>query len=125
MRDMLSELYEALRAKEELADICIKSFERPETLASDEPSIVIIPLGPPIRVADGSDTSLAKAFLYQVNVEAKNRVTCKVLQGVVESVMEDKSFYQVAGGLDEYLKEIRRYVDARTYKGYSKLYERY
>ena len=47
------------------------------------------------------------------------------LQGLVEKVMESQGFYQIAGGLDEWIPEIKRYADARTYKGKSKLYDDY
>ncbi|KXU14598.1 putative phage protein [Streptococcus oralis] len=125
IKDKLSELYDALQRDEVLAAISIKSFERPETLAYDETSIVIIPLGPPIQTAHGSNTSLAKVFLYQVNVESVSRVECKELQRRIEKIMEEQEFYQTAGGLDEWIPDIKRYADARTYRGVSRLYEEY
>ena len=123
MRDMLSEVFEALKREAVLSDVCVKSFERPESLDGSETSVVIIPLGPPISYTRGSDKVLSKRFLYQVNVESVDRVECKKLQQVIERVLEGLGFEQVEGGLDEYIREIRRYVDARTYKGYSPLYE--
>lgn len=81
IKDKLTELYNALKENESLSGISIKSFERPDTLGDDETSIVIIPVGPPMQTAHGSNTSLAKTFLYQINVESKNRVECKELQG--------------------------------------------
>ena len=101
IKDKISEIYDALMSDEELSKITIKSFERPETLPTDQTSIVIIPLGPPIRIE------------------------CKKLQGLVEKVMESQGFFQIAGGLDEWIPEIKRYADARTYKGKSKLYDDY
>ncbi|MBF0819127.1 hypothetical protein [Streptococcus acidominimus] len=125
VKDKLSELYDALIVDEVLAGISIKSFERPETLADDETSIVIIPLGPPIQTVHGSDTSLAKVFLYQVNVESIDRVECKELQRRIEKIMEGQGFYQTTGGLDEWIPDIKRYADARTYRGVSRLYDEY
>ena len=125
VKDKLGELYEALKKDESLTDICIKSFERPEKLEDDETSIVIIPLGPPMQTIYGSDKSLAKVFLYQINVESINRVECKKLQKKIEKIMESQGFHQTSGGLDEWIPEIKRYADARTYKGVSNLYEKY
>lgn len=125
VKDKLEELYNALREDEQLAGICIRSFERPETLADDETSIVIIPLGPPIQTAHGSNTHFAKVFLYQVNVESVRRMECKELQRKVEMILEAQGFYQTAGGLDEWIPDIKRYADARTYRGVSALYDDY
>nr|DAX63341.1 MAG TPA: tail component [Caudoviricetes sp.] len=125
IKDKLTELYNTLEENESLSGISIKSFERPETLGDDETSIVIRPVGPPMQTAHGSNTSLAKTFLYQVNVESKNFMECKELQRKIEKIMEDQGFYQTVGGLDEWIPEIKRYVDARTYKGQSTLYEEY
>lgn len=125
IKDKLTELYNALEENESLSGISIKSFERPETLGDDETSIVIIPVGPPMQSAHGSNTSLAKIFLYQINVESISRVECKELQGKIEKIMENQGFYQTEGGLDQWIPDIKRYVDARTYKGRSALYEEY
>ena len=67
IKDKLTELYNALKEDESLSGISIKSFERPDTLGDDETSIVIIPVGPPMQTAHGSNTSLAKTFFYQIN----------------------------------------------------------
>ena len=125
IKDKLTELYNALKKDETLAGISIKSFKRPDTLPSNETSIVIRPVGPPMQAVHGSNTSLAKTFLYQVNVESKNYMECKELQRKIEKIMEEQGFYQTTGGLDEWIPEIKRYVDARTYKGQSALYEEY
>ena len=96
IKDKISEIYDALMSDEELSKITVKSFERPETLPTDQTSIVIIPLGPPIQSDQGSNTSFSKTFLYQINVESINRIECKKLQGLVEKVMESQGFYQNA-----------------------------
>jgi len=123
IKDKFNELYEVLKKDETLAGISIKSFKRPESVPNNETSIVIKPVGPPMQVVHGSDTSLSKMFLYQVNVESIDYMECKELQRKIEKIMEDQGFYQTSGGLDEWIPEIKRYVDARTYKGRSALYE--
>jgi hypothetical protein len=125
VKDKFNELYEVLKRDETLAGVSIKSFNRSDSLPSNETSIVIRPVGPPMQTALASNTSLAKTFLYQVNVESKNYMECKELQRKIEKIMEDQGFYQTSGGLDEWIPEIKRYVDARTYKGQSSLYEEY
>ena len=125
VKDKFDELYETLKKDASLAGISIKSFKRPDSLPNNEPSIVIRPVGPPMQAVHGSNTSLAKTFLYQVNVESTNYTECKVLQRKIEKIMEDQGFYQTAGGLDDWIPEIKRYVDARTYKGRSALYKEY
>lgn len=92
IKDKLTELYNALEEDDSLSGISIKSFERPENLGDDKTSIVIIPVGPPMQTARGSNTSLAKTFLYQINVESTNRVECKELQRKIEKIMEDQDF---------------------------------
>ncbi|HEM3878459.1 hypothetical protein Q7V72_03295 [Streptococcus suis] len=125
VNDMLDEVYQALSKRPELTDICIKSFERPESLEDDKPSIVIRPVSSPLRVANGSNTSLAKRFTYQINVESTSRKECKEIWSIIEKVMEGLRFYQVAGDLEDYISHIKRYVDVRTYRGVSPLYKDY
>lgn len=125
IKDKLTEIYNALKSDETLSGISIKSFKRPETLSEREPSIVIIPVGPPLQSDRGSNTSLSKTFLYQINVESADRIKCKELQGAVEKIMESEGFYQTDGDLDTWIPEIKRYADARTYKGKTPLYDDY
>ncbi|MDY3824168.1 MAG: hypothetical protein SOZ69_05080 [Streptococcus sp.] len=127
-RDMLLDLYELLVADERLAGISIKSFERPEGLGDRESSIVLKPVTSPIQSAMGSNTSLAKRYLIQVNVESGKRLECKKLQRIVEEIFEGKRFYQVTdaiSNLEDYIADIGRYVDVRTYRGRSALYSDY
>lgn len=127
-RDMLLDLYELLVADERLAGVSIKSFERPEGLGDKEASIVLKPVTSPIQSAMGSNTSLAKRYLIQVNVESGKRLECKTLQRIIEEVFEGKRFYQVTdaiSNLEDYIADIGRYVDVRTYRGRSALYSDY
>lgn len=127
-KDMLTEIYDSLCSTEDLKGICIKSFVRPESLPADAPSIVIKPVTSPIQIARGSNTSLAKRYLFQINVECAKYPECKELQRVVEKTMEAKGFYQVTdamSNLEDYIEHIGRYVDVRTYQGRSPLYQDY
>ena len=125
VKDRLEEIWEKLNEDERLSDISIKSFVRDSNLDDTETSIVLVPVAPPMQTIFGSDTSLSKVFLIQINVESTDRKTCKELQRIIEKIMESEGFYQTVGGLDEYIEDLGRYVDARTYRGVSKLYEDY
>ncbi len=122
MNDMLTEVWLALSDRPEFSDVAIKSFERPEDLADDAPSVAIIPLGPPEQTVPGSDAFLAKRYMYQINVESPDRIQAKEFAKIVENVMLDLRFTQLSGGLDDYFAATKRYVDARTYKGMGTLY---
>ena len=125
VKDRLEEIWEKLNEDERLTDISIKSFVRDSNLDDTETSIVLAPVAPPMQTVFGSDTSLSKVFLIQINVESIDRKTCKELQRIIEKIMESEGFYQTVGGLDEYIEDLGRYVDARTYRGVSRLYEDY
>ena len=125
VKDRLEEIWEKLNEDERLSDISIKSFVRDTNLDDTETSIVLVPVAPPMQTNYGSDTSLSKVFLIQINVESIDRKKCKELQRIIEKIMESEGFYQTVGGLDEYLVDLGRYVDARTYRGVSRLYEDY
>ncbi|GFH42738.1 hypothetical protein Hs30E_12890 [Lactococcus hodotermopsidis] len=125
MKDMMTEVFQVLSGKSELADVVIKSFEPPETLTDNASSIVIVPVGSPEQAMAGSDKFLAKRFVYQINVETSDRIETKRLAKAVEGAMLSMKFVQLSGGLDEYFSETKRYVDARRYVGVSKLYADY
>ena len=125
VKDRLEEIWEKLNEDERLSNISIKSFVRDTNLDDTETSIVLVPVAPPMQTNYGSDTSLSKVFLIQINVESIDRKTCKELQRIIEKTMESEGFYQTVGGLDEYIEDLGRYVDARTYRGVSRLYDDY
>lgn len=125
VKDMLEELYAALKSDDVLKEVTIKSFVRPETLKNNATSIVIKPVTSPYQVGRASDKSLSKKFVYQINVESVNRKEAKELQKRIEVVMSNNGFFQIEGGLEDYIEDIKRYVDARTYRGFSPLYEDY
>lgn len=127
--DMLAEVEETLLKDSDIKVIKaakgLKSYQRPESLPDTQTSIIIDPLGPPEEAAKGSNTSLSNKFIYQINVESTDRIECKKLQSKIKTLLNEFGFTQASGGLDEYFDTTKRYVDARRYIGYSKLYENY
>lgn len=126
MKDMLTILYEAMRQNEIIASECgdrIKFYLYPETADTSGPFLTIRPLTPPQAVHYASDQNLGYQFYYQIDVQAKTRMTCKIVQQAVKEVLEGIGFSQQTGGLDEYFEETRRYVDARRYMKNTKLYD--
>lgn len=127
--DMLTEIEEVLLKDSDIKVIKaakgLKSYQRPESLPDDQTSIIIDPLGPPEEAVKGSNTSLSNKFIYQINVESIDRIECKKLQSKIKTLLNEFGFSQTSGGLDEYFDTTKRYVDARRYIGYSKLYENY
>ena len=127
--DMLGEIEEVLLKSVEIQKIKeakgLKSYQRPESIPDTQTSIIIDPLGPPEEAAKGSNTSLSNKFIYQINVESTDRIECKKLQSKIKALLNEAGFTQTSGGLDEYFETTKRYVDARRYIGYSKLYENY
>ncbi|MDT2877199.1 hypothetical protein ACQUED_05780 [Lactococcus lactis] len=129
MNDMLNEIMQVLATDSDILSIQktggFKSYSRYENLSGSLTSITVIPAGPPEQTAVGSNDSFAKHFVYQVSIEATNRMESKELQRKVENILKTKGFFQMNGGLDEYFEETKRYVDARFYEGNSNLYENY
>lgn len=129
LKDMLQEVVDLLITDESIKAIQsyggLKSFIRSSSLDKSQTSITIDPLGPPQQAASGSNTSLSKKFIYQINVESADRMECKEFQRKIEKLLITKKFWQMSGGLEEYFEATERYVDARRYVGYSKLYENY
>ena len=124
---MMTKIFEEFLKSDKLKSIDdfggIKDFVRPEELASNASSVVIIPLTSPEQVEFASDTPLRKRFLFQVNVETTDYDETKSVAREVEKAMLALSFFQQSGGLDEYFEETGRYVDARTYRGYSNIHD--
>lgn len=129
MNDMLNEIMQVLATDSDILPIQktggFKSYSRYENLSGGLTSITVIPAGPPEQTAMSSNDSLAKHFVYQVSIEAIDRLTVKKLQNTVENILKTKGFFQMNGGLDEYFSDTKRYVDARFYEGNSNLYENY
>lgn len=123
MKSMLDTLADKLAEVPALSNIAIHYFQRPESLSESDSSIVLIPLAPPQQETFGSDNFLQKRFSYQVNVESSDYYKTKRIAHEVEKVFLEAAFYQNTGGLDEYFEETKRYVDARTYRGSSSVYD--
>ncbi|MCB2848815.1 hypothetical protein [Streptococcus dysgalactiae] len=125
VRDMLAEVFDLLKADNVLKLVKIKSFERPESLLDDQTSIVILPITAPKQSTFGSDTALSKKFLYQIEVESTSRLECKDLQRRIEKQLEKIGFYQNDAGFERFDRDTGRYLDARTFRGLSDIYEDY
>ena len=63
--------------------------------------------------------------MYQIDVESVSRLECKDLQNRIEKKLMVIDFFQSDNGLERYDEDTNRYLDARTYKGFSSLYEEY
>ena len=101
----------------------INFYVEPETADLTKPFIIIEPLSPPKDNVYGSDKALSTAFYYQIDVQSTERLVCKEIQKAIKKILEDINFYQLDGGFDEYFKETGRFIDARRYKGNSKMYD--
>lgn len=119
MGDVICDTLEKLN----LEDVYIGMFQRPESLAGNASSIVLIALNPPSQSAFASNKFLQRHFTYQINVESSDYYETKRLAREVEKVLLDLNFFQQSGGLDEYFEGTKRYVDARTYRGSAQLYD--
>ncbi|HEL0668851.1 TPA: hypothetical protein TUW52_000917 [Streptococcus equi subsp. zooepidemicus] len=125
VRDMLTEIFDLLKTDNVLKLVKIKSFERPESLPDDQTSVVILPITAPKQITFGSDVSLSKKFVYQVEVESTSRIECKDLQRRIEKQLEKIGFYQNDAGFERFDRDTGRYLDARTFRGFSDIYEDY
>ena len=123
MSDMMMVVASKIKERPELADVTVKPYYRPESLAQDKASLVIVPMAPPRQVDFGSDKPLRKQFTYQINIEASSKALCTSVALAVDEVLTGLGFYQLNGGIDEYFVETKRFVDARRYRGYSQLYD--
>lgn len=122
---MVTEISDLLKTNNKIRQIKMKTFARPESLSDDMPSIVIIPIAPPMQQNFGSDKPLSKKFLYQIEVESISRMECKEIQNEIENLLMTIGFFQSDSGLEGFNSNTNRYRDARTYKGFSKIYEQY
>ena len=126
VKDMLTTIYAALVANPTVLKNCgdrIKFYETPETTDMIKPFITISPVGPQDDAYGGSDMVLALTMTYQVDVESHNRKLVKLIQHEVKKEMKLLGFGQLTGGLDTYFNETKRFVDARRYRGNTKIYE--
>lgn len=125
IRDMITEISDLLKTNEKIRQIKMKTFVRPESLSDELPSIVIVPIAPPMQQDFGSDKPLSKKFLYQIEVESISRMECKEIQNEIENLLIPVGFFQSDSGLEGFDSNTNRYRDARTYRGSSDIYENY
>lgn len=118
MTDMLLTVHEKLQANSVIAKYCgsrIKLYEYPETADDTKPFIVIDPLDVPIPANYASNDNHAFEYNYQIDVQTQSYEITKLLAEAIRLEMRKLGFEQLPGGLDEYFKETKRYVDARRY----------
>ncbi len=130
MKDALSEIYQSL-----IADDLIKQavangtkhsiyyYEMPDgTLPKN--LIIIRPYSPPEPAYGGSDKYLAQRLIFQIDVQATDRMTCKKLQREIEQQLLEIGYKRLPNQeLDEYFKDTRRFVDARRYQKITRIYD--
>lgn len=131
LKDMLTIVYTSLLSNQTIAKLSladdgghrIKYYDNPSTADHDKLFIVITPMGPPTPIISGSDSELSLQFTFQINVESLDRKACKQAQHEIKSEMLKLGFGQLEEGLDEYFPETSRFVDARRYRGSTRLYD--
>lgn len=121
MKDMMMEVYNALIANETISTKVgkenIKFYEVPETLGTTKPFILIDTFnGPQTNAYHVADKPVSLQFSYQINIESLNRMLTKEIAKSVKDTMWELGYGQLSGGLDEYFKETKRFVDARRYR---------
>lgn len=127
IKDMLETIFIKLMENETISENCegrIKYYEIPETMEADgKPLIIITPLSPHKPTNFGSNEELNIEFTYQIDVQSNDRKLSKLLQFNIKNSLKSLNFYQIDGGLDEYFEVTKRFVDARRYRGQSKIYD--
>lgn len=122
---MITEVKDFLISNNELSELIgnrIAGYNYEEERDHDKPFVVITPINPPKPGVAGSDTFLNVEFTYQINVEGKDRKTVKRIATIIREQMFLLGFTQLSGGLDEYFVDTQRFVDARRFRGKSKIY---
>lgn len=126
-KDMLTIIYEALLENDVIAEKVtnnrISYYEYPEGKDDTKAFIIIDPLHPPYESTGASNIALTTVHTVQIDVQSPIRTEVKLIQKNVNEVMKSLGFSRLPEGLDEYLKDVRRYVDARRYRINTKLYD--
>lgn len=128
MKDMMMQVYDALVANPVIAEKVtakgIKFYEVPESFDTSKPFIIIdTPLGPPTSAYYAANKELSQTFSYQINVETQSRILTKEIAKAIKSAMWEFGYSQLAGGLDEYFSETKRFVDARRYRKNTQIHD--
>lgn len=127
MKDMLTIVYDALLEDKDIAEIVtaerISYYVYPEGKDDSKALIIIKPLHPPCLSTGASNQALTTIHTFQIDVQSPNRTEVKLIQQCISNVMLYLGFSRLPEGLDEYLEDVRRYVDARRYRINTKLYD--
>lgn len=120
MNLMIFDIYEALKANPLIAQKVgangIKMYQVEEDIVTKKPFILIVPLNPSTNAYFGGNLPLSKQFSYQINVESTDLYLVKEISDAIQKTMWQNGFGQLAGGLDEYFEETKRYVEAKRYR---------
>lgn len=120
MNLMIFEIYNALKANPLIAQKVgangIKMYQVEDDIVTKNPFILIVPLNPSTNAYFGGDSPLSKQFAYQINVESTDLYLVKEISNAIQKTMWRNGFGQLAGGLDEYFEETKRYVEAKRYR---------
>ena len=120
MNLMIFDIYEALKANPLIAQKVgasgIKMYQVEEDIVTKKPFILIAPLNPSTNAYFGGNSPLSKQFAYQINVESTDLYLVKEISDAIQKTMWQNGFGQLAGGLDEYFEETKRYVEAKRYR---------
>ena len=127
MKDMLTIIYEALLDNdvivEKVTNNRISYYEYPEGKDDTKALIIIDPLHPPYESTGASNIALTTVHTVQIDVQSPIRTEVKQIQKNVNEVMKSLGFSRLPEGLDAYLRDVNRYVDARRYRINTKLYD--
>ena len=118
---MLYKIYNALIEDEYIIEKVgnrIKFYKYPEAKDMTATHIIIDPLDIP-KPGDFADNKwLTDDYLLQIDVWSKNIEERNIIAGKIREVLWNKlNLKQLAGGVDEYNKELDIFRDARRYRG--------
>lgn len=129
MNDMLTDIYNALMANNELKTLVtgtkgirVTYYIYDDTRDQTGLHLIIAPVMPPTPAVGGSDKELSVELTYQIDAVSANRKDVKRAQFLIKQIMSAMGFSQLPDGLDELL-ENKTYVDARRYRMNTKLYQ--
>lgn len=126
-KDMLTIIYEALLENDVIAEKVTANrmsyYMYPEGKDDTKALIIIVPLHPPYPNTGASDQALTTVHTVQIDVQSPKRTEGKLIQKEVNKVMLNLGFGRLPEGLDDYLDDVKRYVDARRFRINTKLHD--
>lgn len=124
---MLTIVYEALLENEvintKVTNGRIAYYDYPEEKDDTKPFIIMLPLHPHYPGVAANNQELTTVHTLQIDVQGHDRKEVKLIQKNVKEMMWQLGFSQLPEGLDEYLRDVNRFVDARRYRMNTKLYD--